>query len=327
MISGYKMFLLVAEELNISRAAKRAFVTQQCASDHIKRLEEHYGLKLFDRKPKLTLTEAGIVMYEKLRYMQTIESVMVEEIQEIKGENVGHLKIGMNPTRARILLPDTLKNYKKKFKKVNTSIMLHDTAILEEMLLKNDIDIFLGVNTSSNPSFNRVKVADDRIFLLGTKAFFLNEMKISKEKLKKMLKNGIKLENMCNLSIVRNLTDSTLNNMVNRYLNKSDIVLDTFTSISDYDTQISICGKSLGVAFCPTLILNRVIEYNKLLLKEKRILIIPIVDIKEELRIDLVTHKEVPLVGYFQGFVDCITEIIKKQYIEISEIEKMEFNK
>ena len=322
MIIGYRMFLLVAEELNISRAAKRAFVTQQCASDHIKRLEKYYGLKLFDRKPKLALTDAGIVMQEKLRHMQAIESIMAEEIREIKGENVGHLKIGMNPTRARILLPDTLENYKKKFKKIDTSIMLHDTAILEEMLLKNDIDMFLGVNTTSNPSFNRVKVADDKIFLLGTIPFFLNKMKISEEELKKMLKNGIKLEKIRNLPVVRNLTDSTLNHMINRHLDKNDVILDTFTSISDYDTQISICGKGLGIAFCPTLVLSKVIEHNKLLPKEERILIIPVVDIKEELRIDLVTHKEVPLVEYFQGFVNCISRIIKKRYAEINEIKK-----
>ena len=42
MLIGYEMFLLAAEELNFSRAAERAFVTPQCLSDHIKRLEAHH---------------------------------------------------------------------------------------------------------------------------------------------------------------------------------------------------------------------------------------------------------------------------------------------
>ena len=54
-----EIFLYVAEELSISKAAKRAFVSQQCVSDHINRLEKNYGVKLFTRKP-FALTEAGI---------------------------------------------------------------------------------------------------------------------------------------------------------------------------------------------------------------------------------------------------------------------------
>ena len=41
---SFEIFLLVAEELSISRASRRAFVTQQCVSDHIKRLEREYNL-------------------------------------------------------------------------------------------------------------------------------------------------------------------------------------------------------------------------------------------------------------------------------------------
>lgn len=53
MNNGFKMFLLAAEELNFSRAAHRAFVTQQCLSDHIKRLEETYHVLFFRGNLKL----------------------------------------------------------------------------------------------------------------------------------------------------------------------------------------------------------------------------------------------------------------------------------
>ncbi|HBN80503.1 MAG TPA: LysR family transcriptional regulator, partial [Ruminococcaceae bacterium] len=48
MKQSFKIFLLTAEEMSISRAAKRAYVTQQCVSDHIKRLEDEYGVALFE---------------------------------------------------------------------------------------------------------------------------------------------------------------------------------------------------------------------------------------------------------------------------------------
>ena len=40
MTTNQQMFLYAVEEMNFTRAAERAFVTQQCLSDHIRRLEK-----------------------------------------------------------------------------------------------------------------------------------------------------------------------------------------------------------------------------------------------------------------------------------------------
>ena len=58
MTTNQQMFLLAAEELSFTRAAARAYVSQQCLSDHIRRMEESYGVRLFDRSPRLRLTAA-----------------------------------------------------------------------------------------------------------------------------------------------------------------------------------------------------------------------------------------------------------------------------
>ena len=44
MTTSFQMFLLAARELNFSRAAELAYVTPQCLSDHIRRIEERYGV-------------------------------------------------------------------------------------------------------------------------------------------------------------------------------------------------------------------------------------------------------------------------------------------
>lgn len=66
MTVNQQMFLCAVEEMNFTKAAKRAYVTQQCLSDHIRRLEESYGVKLFHRTPKLALTQAGELLYQAL---------------------------------------------------------------------------------------------------------------------------------------------------------------------------------------------------------------------------------------------------------------------
>ena len=45
MNTSMQYFLVVAEELSISRAAERLYVSQQCVSSHIKKLEQQYRVE------------------------------------------------------------------------------------------------------------------------------------------------------------------------------------------------------------------------------------------------------------------------------------------
>src|SRR5215468_1383148 len=55
-----RCFLVLAEELNFTRAASRLGVPQPALSTQIRRIERHLGTPLFDRTTRsVVLTEAG----------------------------------------------------------------------------------------------------------------------------------------------------------------------------------------------------------------------------------------------------------------------------
>lgn len=59
-IRQIKYFLVLAQELNFSRAAERLFITQPPLTRQIQQLEEHLGVQLFVRNNKsVALTVAG----------------------------------------------------------------------------------------------------------------------------------------------------------------------------------------------------------------------------------------------------------------------------
>ena len=77
-------FVVVAEELNITRAAERLKMSQPPLSAQIKGLEAELGVQLFIRgKQQLTITEAGRLLYRRARQIlelsdQTQQELLVE---------------------------------------------------------------------------------------------------------------------------------------------------------------------------------------------------------------------------------------------------------
>ena len=62
-------FLVAAEELNFTKAAKKLFISQQSLSNHISNMEKEFDVILFNRTTPLTLTYAGQALKAKARQM------------------------------------------------------------------------------------------------------------------------------------------------------------------------------------------------------------------------------------------------------------------
>ncbi len=100
-------FLAVAEELNITRAAKQLYISQQSLSSHISNLEKEFDVQLFNRTMPLTLTYAGRALKVRAKQMLDLKDETYRELADIKDFTTGQLSIGISHTRGRFLLPAT----------------------------------------------------------------------------------------------------------------------------------------------------------------------------------------------------------------------------
>ena len=107
-LTSLKCFAAAAEELNFTRAAKRLFISQQALSSHISKLEEYYGVRLFDRGIPMTLTDAGRALQKHAREILSSVDDYAREVQDIKNFRQGELTVGIPVTRGTIMLPPLL---------------------------------------------------------------------------------------------------------------------------------------------------------------------------------------------------------------------------
>lgn len=91
-------FLVAAEELNFTRAAKKLFISQQSLSNHISNLEKEFDVVLFNRTSPLTLTYAGHSLKARARDLLNLRDETYKEIADIKDFSTGQLSIGVSHT-------------------------------------------------------------------------------------------------------------------------------------------------------------------------------------------------------------------------------------
>ncbi|MBT9313658.1 LysR family transcriptional regulator [Leptothoe kymatousa TAU-MAC 1615] len=90
-------FLIVAEEMSFSRAAKRLGISQPPLSRQISRLEANLGIKLFERtRPQIKLTAAGKVFAEHASGLLQQFEHSVQLAKRIANGNQGELKIAID---------------------------------------------------------------------------------------------------------------------------------------------------------------------------------------------------------------------------------------
>ena len=305
MTNGDELFLLLSEELNFHKAAKNAHISQQCLSDHIKRLENKYGTTLFYRKPKVTLTLAGEAVRRALQRVRLQEQRLLKELDEIEQGDNGNLTVGINSTRAPLLLPSLCSNYINLFPKVQLQFVIDDTKRMEEKLIKGELDCFIGINTELTPQYSIMPLSKDQIYVICTRSLFQKHHPDINLYNDTVLMDSISIHKFQHIPFVRNLSKSTLTLLVDQFVIQEDALIKTALSVSDHSTQIKLCASGAVAAFCPSMMLQNIFKYNETATDDP-ILIFPINGLDQHLRIDLVFHRGIHYPRYAKVFFEMI---------------------
>ena len=315
---GYAVFLAVAEELSISKAAQQLHITQQCASDHIKRLEKEFNVALFERKPKFQLTAAGEVMRQSLQNMQILEASMSRNLDSIARGARGTFTLGISTSRAPIILPQVLQRYYQEFPNVNISFTEEDTKLLEEDLLSGKIDLFIGINTTPHADYEITTLVTEGIMLVISDALLRQHFNAGE--IEKM-RNGVDLNQFSKVPFVLSFKSGKVNHAIQEYLIYNNVQLNVPYNISDIKTQIQLCATGLCASLCPKMLLqNAYIHNSSCQNKQSYLHAFPIKHLGRDLHIDLVSHKNVMHPDFIRRFVD----ILKEEVAEIARRELLE---
>ena len=220
-----KYFLLVAEELNITRAAERLYISQQSLSNHISNMEKELNVKLFTRSPKLSLTYAGDLLVETATQILDLHSQFLAKVGDINRHYMGVLRLGISHTCGLALLPDILPQCFQP-------IMMEAVEV--------------------------VPLTEEPLMLVVPKAFMEQLFGDRAQEVREQFASGADIDCFQHMPFILikrgNRTRGTVDQYFSRHFFKPKLILETENTI----TTLAMAEAGVGITICPELFLRTI---------------------------------------------------------------------
>ncbi|MGK0405642.1 MAG: DNA-binding transcriptional LysR family regulator [Oleispira sp.] len=137
-----EVFIAIAHQQNVSKAAQALNLSQSAASSALKELEQQFDAQLFDRIGKrLQLNEQGRMIRPKAESLLAQASDLEQTL--LKHADAGHLKVGATLSIGNYLAVNIMADMMKQQPNAHISLEVANTASISQKVLNFDLDIGL----------------------------------------------------------------------------------------------------------------------------------------------------------------------------------------
>lgn len=164
-IRNLEIFTKVAEMGSMSAAAKSLYITQPSVSLAIAEIEKEYDVKLFDRVGnRLCLTPTGqqLLVYTVsiIQQYKTMELFLKDE-----SHNAG-IRVGATATVGHYIIAPIIEQLKKEMPGIKCEVTVASTGIIEDRLLKSELDIGFVEGDITEPTLVVKPVMEDELTVI-----------------------------------------------------------------------------------------------------------------------------------------------------------------
>lgn len=253
-------FVELCRELHVTNTAQKLYISQQNLSQHIQRLEQHYGVTLFHRKPKLALTYAGEQLYATAVKILSEENELMNRLSSISSNKAGNLKVGLPGYRGQICLPDILPAFYRKWPNITIDLINESSGRMEEMLLGGEMDLFIGIMYQDHSKLNVTTILNDRIYLICSDRLLEQYFHDSGEEIKERLAQGIDLKDFHDVPFLLPKPPMKLRKTIDQCFQEARVTPRIFLESQTTELLISLYPYHYGAFFCTQMRLSTLLK-------------------------------------------------------------------
>lgn len=251
-----RYFLMVAEELNITRAAERLYISQQSLSSHISNLERELDTKLFTRSPKLSLTYAGEQLVDTATQILDLHSQYLVKVGDINRHYIGTLRVGISHTCGLALLPDILPRFRAEFPQVEFSLFEGNSNQLEDELSHGRTDLIICFHPIIMDGVVTTPLTDQRLMMVVPRACTDELFGPQADQMRARFSHGADINAFRDQPFILIKRGNRTRSIVDKYFGrcgfKAKLVLETENTV----TTLAMAQAGMGITICPELFLR-----------------------------------------------------------------------
>ena len=137
----------VARSGSIQRAARELNVAASAIDRQILKLEESFGVLLFERLPRgMRLTEAGSTLVAMGQLWQSEERRTASQVRQLQGVDQGHVRLVAMDSHVNGLLPDLLLSVASLHPRISLDVEVATTDEAAVLLVSGQADVAVAYN-------------------------------------------------------------------------------------------------------------------------------------------------------------------------------------
>jgi len=246
------VFLVAAEALNFTQAARQLQVTQPSVSQHIQALEEHFQLPLFIRSGRsVTLTDAGQTLIPMARELVALSRRIDETMSSLRGNLQGHLAVGCSTCTGRYILPKILADFHEQYPHVRATCHITTQDQVMQMLVDGKVHVALTCNPPATQDCEFSRYTSEDVILITPSGHPWAE------------RGEIELQDLLEGEFILPEEGSEIHTAISEGLARHGISiyqLKTIFSLGSLEAVALSVQEGLGVGFAPELLVKRLLK-------------------------------------------------------------------
>lgn len=164
-LRNLRIFRTVCDLGSVTAAAEKLYLSQPAVSAVIGEMEQHFGVKLFDRiSRRLHITEAGKRVYEYAAHILTLYDEMENGIRD--WGKAGVLRIGSSITIGNRLLPGIVKKFSAENPEIKLKVTIDNSSAIERLVTQGELDVGLIEGVTRQPQLIVRQFMEDKLVVL-----------------------------------------------------------------------------------------------------------------------------------------------------------------
>lgn len=255
----------------MSQAADKLYITQPTVSKAIAEMETAYGIKLFERlSQRLYITQDGERLLPYARHIVNSFEQMEQVIMQGKG--MERIRIGCSVSVGTSMINDVL-DLSPELAKCDVNVMVNNTSEIENMILKNEVDIAIVEGIANHPDLIHTKVCKDQLLLVCNRNHALAQ------------KETVRLEDLVHERLISREHGSVERNQFVQFARERGIVLQSSWCCTNTEAIKNAVLAGRGIAILSSVMIRKE-------LKSGELIALPVVEMPIERNVDLIYHKQ-----------------------------------